>query len=134
MVYYTYIELRPKIPKKLKQAVKQLVYNNNDKSLLSMEKGTNQSAQKIVTHMYNKHCCLFESNIEINNMGVVLNSSKTVKEVFGFERNVLKNLNINKLMPKSMHEEHDRLLNNWVSNGSWDNIAKIRYIFALSGK
>ena len=52
-------------------------------------------------------------------MGIILNASKSVKEVFGYDRNLVRSLNINKLMPKSMHEEHDNILKNWAISGSW---------------
>lgn len=67
-------------------------------------------------------------------MGIILNASKSVKEVFGYDRNLVRSLNINKLMPKSMHEEHDNILKNWAISGSWQNIARLRSIFALNSR
>lgn len=35
-------------------------------------------------------------------------------------------------MPKSMQQEHDVILESWRQRGSWANIQKIRYIFAMT--
>ena len=58
----------------------------------------------IVNQMYTNHVCIFESKIEEANMGVILNCSKTIKDVFGYDKNNVQNIQINKLMPKSMHK------------------------------
>lgn len=88
----------------------------------------------IVSQMYAQDSCVFESAIDPMNMGIIINSSKSVKEVFGFEKNVLRSLQIHKLMPKSMQDEHDEILKNWVQTGSWDNLGSLRYIIAIKSK
>lgn len=54
--------------------------------------------------MYEKFCVMFESQVEKNNMGIILNVSKNITKVFGFSKEDIIGKNINEIMPKSMQK------------------------------
>lgn len=44
---------------------------------------------------------------------------------------MLEGHSINRIMPHSMRDEHDRILNHWLTTSSWDNVGIMRNIYGL---
>lgn len=82
--------------------------------------------------MFEQVCVMFESQIQKDNMGIILNVSKNITKVFGYTRETIIGQNINEIMPKSMQKQHDVILESWRERASWANIHKTRYIFAMT--
>lgn len=67
-----------------------------------MEKGI-KPEKDIVHQMYGKNSCTVETKIDPVNSGQIINCSKTVYDVFGFDQKTFKTFSIHHLMDSSMH-------------------------------
>lgn len=89
-VYEVYVKLTSKLPK-------YLIESQQKTSIMKIEKIKVLKNQnfKIDTLMYEKYCVVFESRIEKNNMGIILNVSKNISKVFGYMKEDIIGQNIN---------------------------------------
>jgi hypothetical protein len=54
--------------------------------------------------MYEDRCCVFESNLDPDNLGVISNVTENCYSIFGVKKQDLVFKNIKKLIPKFMNE------------------------------
>ena len=54
--------------------------------------------------LFDRNSVIFESEVEKNRMGIILNVSKNIEYVFGFKPEAIMGQNINEIMPKSMQK------------------------------
>ena len=59
-------------------------------------------------------------------MGIVSRTSKNVFDMFGYQQSKIVGINLNRLMPNFMAEEHDLILGDWVKSGTWRTIGKLK--------
>jgi hypothetical protein len=59
-------------------------------------------------------------------MGIVTRASKNVFDLFGYQPSKIIGINMNRLMPNFMAIEHDIILAEWVKNGTWRTVGKLK--------
>lgn len=50
---------------------------------------------KIDSVMFERYCVMFESKVEKENMGIIMNATKNITRVFGFTKSAIIGENIN---------------------------------------
>lgn len=127
---YKIVMLKSQIPQILLDRIMYL--KRKKKRELFSNKMSKDYKEKIEKMMFEPNCCTFESYISKEKMGTIYHASKNVEAIFGFKPKNIEGSNINRIMPHSMRDEHDRILANWVASGHWTNVGVVRHIFALS--
>jgi hypothetical protein len=104
-LYEIYVKIKSKVPNRIKESLR----NHSFRSHEELKVIKNQQF-RIDSIMFESYCVMFESEIQKNNMGIILNVTKNITKVFGYTRETIIGQNINEIMPKSMQKEHDTIL------------------------
>lgn len=129
MGYEKFILLKDKVSAKIVERANALRVRNTKSSSFRRERNEKLSVEKWI---YSQSSCTFEAAVNMEQMGIVVAASKSVEAVFGYKADVIRGCNINKIMPHSMQEEHDYILEQWANNSSWANVGVLRDIFCIT--
>ncbi|EAR87809.2 transmembrane protein, putative (macronuclear) [Tetrahymena thermophila SB210] len=83
--------------------------------------------QKTLSFFSSKSCCLFVSMLKP--VGIIKKCTRTIYNVFEFGQQEVINRSINSLMPDSISSVHDKILNNFITEGQTKNIMTSDYFF-----
>ncbi|KAL4476112.1 hypothetical protein ABPG74_009845 [Tetrahymena malaccensis] len=83
--------------------------------------------QKTLSFFSSKSCCLFVSMLKP--VGIIKKCTRTIFNVFEFGQQEVINRSINSLMPDLISSVHDKILNNFITEGKTKNIMTSDYFF-----
>ncbi len=79
--------------------------------------------------MYKEKACVLESEVVINDMGVVNNITESCIDVFSVSKKKIIGKNIHCIFPEFLVKPHIDLTNKWSVNGNLSNLNVTREIF-----